>query len=420
MRAISAEAAKFLEKCRTMSASGLKRYLRRCFWRFAKPGGEEIPMRSTTYDDLIDLLERKLIVEKLYEYAQANNTQAIVVIKRLGVGELRTPNSNQNTGQLKPSKRRQVMILDPEVSTRVIDVFEQWLRGRQGRIETPVQRGLGNLNRQKLLREFNRINDERMPLNEFSARIREASSLRDLVCGATSYQEGRSSLKNVICRALGVKKKVEFKNSDLLAIIKAVDLAGEVNFTNLNEISAALKKAGATPYMCNAINAVRSQLSRKHDVDAAVRLVLQEVMTPVTTLREKKAKMVDRPETLGDDGVGPNLERLPWKLLPPGNIAIAILNAHFRKLEQKTSWRDKVFDVSRLARIENDLRPSYRYIGEDGFEGYVAYSFHRTNCIVLECPVYANATYILKDNWQTISKLTKWEARTAHSKNVVD
>ena len=114
----------------------------------------------------------------------------------------------------------------------------------------------------------------------------------------------------------------------------------------------------------------------------------------------------------------PIIEELPWTILPRGEWNIEKLIAHFKGLTSKNNWRNEKPFQERLQKIFGFLQPSHCYIGEKQFEGYVIFCFDYTEKVVLECPFYGNAIYIIKGDWQKIAKMSKWEARYEHSSQV--
>lgn len=100
-----------------------------------------------------------------------------------------------------------------------------------------------------------------------------------------------------------------------------------------------------------------------------------------------------------------NIKRCNWVILPPDLI---IEVKKFKKLnkENKSKYQ-KNYDQARLDALEK-YKPLVRYEGLNGFQGYYAY-LYKERCI-LESPIYGNATYVIKkDNWETLSKMTKTE-----------
>lgn len=115
------------------------------------------------------------------------------------------------------------------------------------------------------------------------------------------------------------------------------------------------------------------------------------------------------------------IEKIHWKLLPQGEWLFTELQNHFSRLSSTKKWRNKPFDEARLLKIEKNLKPNKCFVGKDEFDGYVVYCFNWTQNVILECPIYGNAIYIIKrgnSSWQEIAKATKWEARTKYSHQV--
>ncbi len=104
-----------------------------------------------------------------------------------------------------------------------------------------------------------------------------------------------------------------------------------------------------------------------------------------------------------------------WDLLPQGEWRTEGLIKTFKGY----GWSKDEFDESRLTQIIKSLNPSICYIGKEKFQGYVVFGFDSTEKVVLECPKYGNAIYIIKGNWQEITKLSKWEARKLSQVTVI-
>jgi hypothetical protein len=98
--------------------------------------------------------------------------------------------------------------------------------------------------------------------------------------------------------------------------------------------------------------------------------------------------------------------RLPWRLLPPGELAVERLRIHYKTLQHRNPHVR--YDPERLARALS-LGPERCYIGTDEFEGYVVFTFVGTDRVLLECPVYGNAIYVLGPDWRRLSKMSKQE-----------
>ncbi|REJ78755.1 MAG: hypothetical protein DWQ47_04735 [Acidobacteria bacterium] len=103
-----------------------------------------------------------------------------------------------------------------------------------------------------------------------------------------------------------------------------------------------------------------------------------------------------------------------WRIFPEGEITVAGI---VRQLKS-TSIVPSHIDPSRLSQIITSFSPSKCYVGIDSFDGYVVFRFKATERVVLECPKYGNALYVLRGDWRTLSRLSKSELLREHSKKV--
>lgn len=100
--------------------------------------------------------------------------------------------------------------------------------------------------------------------------------------------------------------------------------------------------------------------------------------------------------------------RLNWQILPQGEMPWKTLEPELRRvLEIQSKGRTPVV-AYRLEYI-NRFKPEFVAVGQGGFSGYVVFGFPRHGFYILECARYANATYVLKQDWAEISQLTKAE-----------
>ncbi len=197
MSTVSDEKA-FLEKCDTMSAKRLGRYIRTCLKRLGKPGDIGIPQRSTTYDHLIDLFGLKMTNERVRIYSPSNKGSGITIKKALKDRDPRTSSTHRSAKLIRLSNRQPPGPINPEISSRVVAALESRLRGQHGKSASKTPRiGLGKVSRSRLLRQINHANSEQLTLSELSARVREASSLQQIL--ASKQLSGpHSQMKNEI------------------------------------------------------------------------------------------------------------------------------------------------------------------------------------------------------------------------------
>lgn len=145
------------------------------------------------------------------------------------------------------------------------------------------------------------------------------------------------------------------------------------------------------------------------DLDYKVNKKITERREFIVALRSKKRKIFDN--------FFQNLQvkKIPWKFFPKGEWTVEEIIKSFSKY----ATQNEIVDEKRLRKIVSNLKPSVCYISEDGFNRYIAFCFDWTEKVILECPIYGNAIYIIKENWQEITKLSKWEARQLSQVTVI-
>ena len=101
--------------------------------------------------------------------------------------------------------------------------------------------------------------------------------------------------------------------------------------------------------------------------------------------------------------------RVNWRLLPKGrkpwNEIKPDLKNVIGNLKSKTQQRA----ANRQLELINQFGPEQVVIGQGGFSHYVAFCFESRGFTILESVEPNNATYILGENWETLSKLSKAE-----------
>lgn len=100
--------------------------------------------------------------------------------------------------------------------------------------------------------------------------------------------------------------------------------------------------------------------------------------------------------------------RLNWKILPPGEHPFPALRKELDDVLKSVKAGNRSFVDHRLERI-NSFKPDFTAIGQGGFSGYVVFGFPKKDIYVLESVLYGNATYVLGDDWEKLSQLTKAE-----------
>lgn len=101
--------------------------------------------------------------------------------------------------------------------------------------------------------------------------------------------------------------------------------------------------------------------------------------------------------------------RVNWKFLPQGKRSWSEIRQPMEEVLQRESriaQRERARD--RLASF-NAREPSQIVIGQGGFHGYVAFCFPDYGFSILESIYFGNATYVLGEDWETLSQLSKTE-----------
>jgi len=128
----------------------------------------------------------------------------------------------------------------------------------------------------------------------------------------------------------------------------------------------------------------------------AVNLVL-DIFGCATFLDESYQQVISAP-----------LRYLNWKVLPEGKHPFSALRKEMQGPINRVKNGNKSFVLHRLERI-NGYNPEFTAIGQGGFTGYVIFGFPDKNIYILESILYGNATYVLGEDWEKISKMTKAE-----------
>lgn len=120
----------------------------------------------------------------------------------------------------------------------------------------------------------------------------------------------------------------------------------------------------------------------------------------------------------------PPIVKLNWEVLPKGKMPWQERKKQIMEFIRRARGANKQVIEKRLETI-NRHEPDFTAIGSAGFSGYIVHGFKDKNLYILESVYTNNATYVLEDNWESISKLTKAEIlnnnlhkyRVIHSKS---
>lgn len=102
------------------------------------------------------------------------------------------------------------------------------------------------------------------------------------------------------------------------------------------------------------------------------------------------------------------VQRLNWTILPQGEMPWSQFQKSVESIVKRAPKSVQPVLYFRLKTV-NELNPNFRAIGTGGFHGYIVHGFTDKNLYVLESMYYGNATYILGESWEDLSKKTKAE-----------
>lgn len=94
------------------------------------------------------------------------------------------------------------------------------------------------------------------------------------------------------------------------------------------------------------------------------------------------------------------VEELSFELLPHDiSYSAEFMKRYFDDLNRRRGDPNFEIDWERIEKIKT-LAPVKCYVGTHGWKGYIVFEFDYTKKVILECPVFGNATYILSGDWQ--------------------
>ncbi len=101
-------------------------------------------------------------------------------------------------------------------------------------------------------------------------------------------------------------------------------------------------------------------------------------------------------------------KRLNWQVLPPGVMPWAKLQTQLNPLIKRMPKGNRPVALYRLSFL-NEFEPEFTAVGRGGFGGYIIFGYPKKDVYLLESLYYGNATYVLGQDWKTLSQLTKAE-----------
>ena len=113
-----------------------------------------------------------------------------------------------------------------------------------------------------------------------------------------------------------------------------------------------------------------------------------------------------------------------WDILPPGKYPWEKVRETLKDITKGSSTTQSE-QMVRSCEIIHKRNPDFVAYGRAGFRGYAVFGFTSKNLYILESVIPNNATYVLQNDWERISQLTKAEilseelhkARIIHSES---
>jgi hypothetical protein len=109
-----------------------------------------------------------------------------------------------------------------------------------------------------------------------------------------------------------------------------------------------------------------------------------------------------------DEIIKTPVQRLNWRILPAGQIPWPKFKTEVEPLIKEAPAGNRPVLKYRLENIDK-YNPDFVAIGYGGFRGYIVFGFKKKNIYALESLYYGNATYMLGETWEELSKKTKAE-----------
>lgn len=81
-----------------------------------------------------------------------------------------------------------------------------------------------------------------------------------------------------------------------------------------------------------------------------------------------------------------------WESVPPGENPVDAIARSFKEWHQRNPRA--AYDEGRIEKARS-LKPKRGFTGKRGFDGYFIYAFDYTEKMIMECPFYGNAIFVL-------------------------
>lgn len=103
-----------------------------------------------------------------------------------------------------------------------------------------------------------------------------------------------------------------------------------------------------------------------------------------------------------------HLRRYNWIFLESKELPWEERKERFKEIVESSKKSKQMVIWERLETIVQ-YKPDFEAIGQNGFSGYVVFGFKDKELYVFESANVGNATYIVKGDWESVSKMSKAE-----------
>lgn len=107
------------------------------------------------------------------------------------------------------------------------------------------------------------------------------------------------------------------------------------------------------------------------------------------------------------------LIRLNWEILPKGKLPWEKLHQKLQPIVNRQPEGNRAVIDKRHETIAK-YHPEFVAVGQGGFDGYIIFGFPSKSLYILESTQINNATYVLEQDWEGLSTLTKAELLNAN------
>jgi len=102
------------------------------------------------------------------------------------------------------------------------------------------------------------------------------------------------------------------------------------------------------------------------------------------------------------------IKKVNWKIFPQGHYDRTFFEENIESAVRNLSENEKQVILYRFTFI-NRRNPEFIALGQGGFKGYLVFAFPTRQLFILESLFEGNATYVFNENWESLSKRTKFE-----------